>query len=58
MDCQPYPLEEIRRESYRSLDSALLMILTDTVHYLRSNDNMEIDERTIETYEYYKGRVI
>ncbi len=56
MDCQPYPLAEIRKESYHDLDSALLMILTDTVAYLKNSEEKEIDERTIQTYEYYKGK--
>ena len=56
MDCQPYPLAEIRKESFHDLDSALLMILTDTVAYLKNSEEKEIDERTIQTYEYYKGK--
>lgn len=53
MDCHPYPLDEIRRESFRDLDCALRMVLANTVEYLRSDPAKEIDELTMETYDYY-----
>lgn len=58
MDCRPYPLNEVRKESFRNLDNALLMILTNTVTYLKGSTGEEIDELTIQTYNYYKGMVI
>lgn len=58
MDCRPYSLNEIRKESFCSLDRALLMILTNTVEYLKGSTEKEIDELTIQTYDYYKGMVI
>ena len=58
MDCRPYPLNEVRKESFRNLDNALLMILTNTVTYLKGRTGEEIDELTIQTYNYYKGMVI
>ena len=57
MDCTPYPLNEIRKESFQSLDNALLMILTNTVEYLKKDTEKEIDDLTMKTYEYYKGMV-
>ncbi len=55
MDCKPYSLSAIRKESFCDLDQALLMILTNTVVYLESDPAKEIDELTIQTYQYYKG---
>ncbi len=55
MDCKPYSLSAIRKESFCDLDQALLMILTNTVVYLESDPTKEIDELTIQTYQYYKG---
>lgn len=57
MDCRPYPLSEIRKESFRDLDNALLMILTNTVTYLKESTEEEIDELTIQTYDYYDAKV-
>ena len=55
MDCTPYSLSGIRQESFRDLDHALLMILTNTITYLRSSPEKEMDELTVQTYNYYKG---
>ena len=49
------PLEhmaEIRKEAFRDLDRCMLMILGDTLNYLRNIDK-ECDPMTKETYDYY-----
>lgn len=46
-------LTVIRREAFRDLDAALLMILEDTLVYLDSL-GAEIDPMTRKTYEFYK----
>lgn len=46
-------LETIRRLAFEDLDQALLCILKDTLEYLEAG-NMEIDNMTRKTYEYYK----
>lgn len=56
MDCAPYSLSEIRKESFHDPDRALLMILTNTITYLRSDPEKEMDELTVQTYDYYKGK--
>lgn len=55
MNSKPYSLSEIRKESFRDLDHALLMILINTITYLESSPEKEIDELTVQTYHYYKG---
>ena len=56
MNCMPYSLAEVRKKCYQDLDKGLLMILTNTVEYLKKSDR-KIDEMTTITYEYYKERV-
>ena len=51
--CQATNLTEIRRSAYRDLDKTMVMILRDTLSYLKSAGN-EIDTLTLETYDYYK----
>ncbi len=46
-------LKEIRKMAFVDIDCALIMILKDTLVYLESAQ-MEIDDTTIKTYEYYK----
>ena len=46
-------LSEIRAMAYYDIDIATAMILQDTINYLKDIDAY-IDERTINTYEYYK----
>ncbi|MCH5252153.1 MAG: bis(5'-nucleosyl)-tetraphosphatase (symmetrical) YqeK [Lachnospiraceae bacterium] len=55
IDGEPYSLDMIRRECFRNIDSGLFMILTNTVTYLKTT-NKEIDEMSIQTYEYYKKK--
>ncbi len=47
-------LEQIRRIAFVDLDRAVLMILEDTLDYLKSGDSV-IDQTTQETYSYYKN---
>lgn len=49
-------LSEIRAMAYYDIDIATAMILQDTINYLKDIDAY-IDERTINTYEYYKELV-
>lgn len=51
--CQATNLTEIRRSAYKDLDKTVVMILRDTLAYLKSAGN-EIDSLTQETYDYYK----
>ncbi len=48
-------LLEIRRNAYVDLDKTLVMILHDTLSYLRSAGN-EIDQLTQDTYDFYKDK--
>lgn len=48
-------LGEIRQVAFYDLDLATLMILEDTISYLKKND-FYMDEKTLETYEYYKQK--
>ncbi len=45
-------LKEIRRIAFDDLDQALIMVLHDTVEYLKSSGG-EFDPMTMKTYEYY-----
>lgn len=47
-------LEQIRKMAFADLDRAVLMILEDTLNYLKSGDSV-IDQTTQETYCYYKN---
>lgn len=47
-------LDHIRRTAFVELDSAVLMILEDTLSYLQSSGSV-IDQTTQETYHYYKN---
>ncbi len=49
------PLEHmdiIRKEAFRDLDACMLLILRDTLNYLKNIDK-EGDSKTQDTYEYY-----
>ncbi len=46
-------LEEIRREAFKDIDKALLMILEGTLDYLKLNEFV-IDEMTRKTYDHYR----
>lgn len=45
-------LPQIRKLAFQDLDQALILILEDTLHYLKSTD-MPIDNMTQRTYDYY-----
>lgn len=45
-------LPQIRKLAFQDLDKALIQILEDTLHYLKSTD-MPIDSMTQRTYDYY-----
>lgn len=47
-------LSEIRKLAFENLDEALLIILKDTLNYLKTCGG-EIDPMTQKTYEYYVG---
>lgn len=49
-------LSEIRKAAFEDLDGALLMILNDTLQYLKSTGS-QVDTMTERTYEYYSGAV-
>lgn len=49
-------LDEIRRAAFENLDTALCMILKDTLHYLKKDDR-EIDSMTQKTYDYYEESI-
>lgn len=48
-------LKEIRLRAYTDLDECLVFILRDTIDYLKEN-NIDLDKKTIETFEYYKKK--
>ncbi len=47
-------LKEIREEAFKDLDKTLLMILSDTLDYLKGTGEL-IDPQTQKTYDYYAG---
>lgn len=47
-------LSEIRKAAFEDPDGALLMILNDTLQYLKSTGS-QVDTMTERTYEYYTG---
>lgn len=47
-------LDEIRKEAYIDLDTCLLHILHNSIHYL-GKKGTTVDPTTKDTYEYYKG---
>ena len=49
-------LSEIRQIAYRDLDVCTVMILEDTIAYLKSNDQ-PMDAATISTYQYFKQKL-
>lgn len=48
-------LDTIRRLAFKDLDQCTLEILKNTINYLERL-NQAIDQRTIDTYEYYKQK--
>lgn len=48
-------LEQLRKEAFENIDTALYHILEDTVSYLKESGK-PIDAATYETYEYYRLR--
>lgn len=46
-------LQDIRKEAFIDIDSCVLMILSDTINYLKDSSSI-IDETTYDTYNYYK----
>ena len=55
LDCKPYSLPEVRKQSFRDLERGLFMTLENTVNYLQRT-NIPIDELTFQTYSYYKDK--
>lgn len=49
-------MDEIRYESYHNINKALVLILDNTIGYLRYQ-NKPIDDITLETYKYYSERL-
>lgn len=49
-------MDEIRYESFHNIDKALVLILENTIGYLR-HQNRLIDDITLETYNYYSERL-
>lgn len=49
-------LDDIRRAAFDNLDTALCMILKDTLYYLKK-DGREIDSMTQKTYDYYEESI-
>lgn len=47
-------LNELRTLAFHDLDTALLQILEDTLHYLEKSGR-EIDPMTRQTYDFYRG---
>lgn len=50
-------LEEIRRMAFEDIEKCVYMILYDTVSYLENKDSA-IDSMTIDTYDFYKKRIV
>jgi putative HD superfamily hydrolase of NAD metabolism len=51
-------LTEIRKIAFQDLDEAMYLILEHTLNYLgEEKGKKEIDNMTVEAYEYYKNRV-
>lgn len=49
-------LTAIRKTAFMDLDTALKMILSDTIHYLTGKKNdKNIDPMTLKTYQFYTG---
>lgn len=49
-------LPAIREAAFRDLDEGILLILEDTISYVRSRVGDRMDPMTLETYRYYKNR--
>ena len=47
-------LDRIRREAMLDLNRCVCMIARDTLQYLQES-NSSVDQRTVDTYEYYKS---
>jgi len=45
-------IEEIRYLAFREIDEAILIVLKNTISYLKEK-NVTLDEQTIETYQFY-----
>lgn len=48
-------LDEVRYLAFHDLDCCVLKILNDTIEYLSSEKDKEMDETTLETYHYYQA---
>lgn len=55
IDGKHFSLEEIRKECFCDIDSGLLMILENTIQYLKTT-NRQTDKLSFETYEYYREK--
>lgn len=54
---KPLPeIEEIRKEAFTSLDTAVIHILKNTLSYLEESSS-DTDETSIKTYQYYVKRL-
>jgi len=47
-------LTEIRRMAFVDLDITMLMILSDSLDYLKKKQGDRVDEMTVKAYDYYK----
>ncbi|MEE1341902.1 MAG: HD domain-containing protein, partial [Lachnospiraceae bacterium] len=51
---KPLPrMEETRKEAFADLDHTMVLILEETMEYIKRKGKT-MDEITLETYEYYK----
>lgn len=51
-------LTEIRRMAFVDLDTTMLIILEDTLEYLKKKHKDMMDDMTVKTYDYYKQLVL
>lgn len=49
-------LFEVRKMAFEDLEKAVFMVLRDTVAYLSGSPEKEMDERTMEAYQFYAAR--
>ncbi len=50
-------LEEIRKIAFDDIDEAMLMIFDDTMSYILTSDGGELDETTLNAYNYLRNEV-
>lgn len=49
-------MDEVRYLAFHDLEGCVLKILDDTITYLESQEDKEIDDTTLKTYHYYTAR--